>query len=132
MSTIPIEVSTEQLLQAVERLPASELDAFVARVNALRARQKAPHLSESETTLLLAINRASRAPDQQARFDELVAKRQGETISPAELDELIALTEAAEQRDVERLQALSDLAQLRGTTVPMLMDALGIKAPAYG
>jgi hypothetical protein len=132
MSTIPIEISTEQLLQAVERLPADELDAFAARINLLRARRSAPRLSADETTLLLHINSAGLAPEQQARFDTLVAKRQAETISAAELQELIQLTDLSEQRNVERLQALGDLARLRGTTIPALMDALGIRPPAYG
>lgn len=132
MSTIPIEISTEQLLQAVERLPAEELAAFAARVNALRARQEARRLSEDETVLLLQINRAGFEPGQQARFDELVAKRQDETITPTELQELIRLTNIIEERDVERLQALNDLARLRGTSVPALMNTLGIRPPAYG
>lgn len=132
MSTIPIEISTEQLLQAVERLPAHELDAFAARVNALRTRREMWRLSEDETELLLQINRATLEPAQQARFDELVAKRQGETITPAELQELIQLTDRIEQRDAERLASLGDLARLRGTTVPALMDTLGIKRPTYG
>ena len=42
MTTIPIEVSTEQLLRAVEQLPAQELDAFVAQVIALRAQRTRP------------------------------------------------------------------------------------------
>ena len=132
MSTIPIEISTEQLLQAVERLPADELDAFAARINLLRARREPPRLSEEETALLLQINRAALDPAQQARFDALVAKRQAETIAAAELQELVELTELSEQRDVERLQALAELARLRGTTVPVLMDSLGIRPPAYG
>jgi hypothetical protein len=132
MSTIPIEISTEQLLQAVERLPADELDAFAARINLLRARREPPRLSEEETALLLQINHAGLDPEQQARFDALVAKRQAETIAAAELQELVELTELSEQRDVERLQALADLARLRGTTVPALMDSLGIRPPAYG
>jgi hypothetical protein len=37
MTTIPIDVSTEQLLRAVERLPPQNLEAFVAQVIALRA-----------------------------------------------------------------------------------------------
>jgi hypothetical protein len=44
MTTIPIEVSTEQLLRAVERLPAQDLEAFVAQVIALRAQRNAPSL----------------------------------------------------------------------------------------
>lgn len=75
MSTIPIEISTEQLIQAVERLPADELDALAARINLLRARREPPWLSEEETALLLQINHAGFDPAQQARFDALVAKR---------------------------------------------------------
>lgn len=81
MSTILIHVSTDQLLQAVERLPNSEFNAFVARVNVLRTRREVPRLSQEETSLLLLINRARLEPDQQARFDELVKKRQDENIS---------------------------------------------------
>lgn len=125
-------ITFEQLLQAVEHLSAEELKAFAARVNALRARQEAPRLSEDETTLLLRINRASLEPGSQARFDALVAKRQDETISAAELQELIELTELAEQHDAERLAALTDLARLRGTTIPALMSTLGINPPTYG
>lgn len=132
MSTIPIEISTEQLLRAVERLPADELDTFVARVVALRTRREGVLLRPDETALLLKMNVARLEPGQQARFDELVAKRQAETISPMELQELIQITDAVEQRDAERLEALSDLAGLRTTTVRALMDALGIKAPTYG
>ena len=132
MRTIPIEISTEQLLQAVERLPGAELDAFAARVNALRARREMPRLPADETELLLQINRAGLEPAQQARFDALVAKRQDEAIGPAELQELIQLTDMVEQHAVARLEALAELARLRGTTVPGLMDTLGIRSPACG
>jgi len=131
MSTIPIEISTEQLLRAVERLPADELDTFVAQVVALRTRRAHGRLGADETTLLLTINAARPEPAQQARFDALVAKRQAETITPAELQELIEVTDAIELRDAERLEALQELAQLRRTTVRALMDALGIRAPTY-
>jgi hypothetical protein len=129
MTMIPIEVSTEQLLRAVEQLPAPELDAFVAQVVALRAQRAAPHLSQQETALLLQIN-AGMPPSEQARFDLLVAKREAEAIADDELQELVALTDQVEQHDAQRLAALLDLAQLRHTTAPLLMDTLGIKAPS--
>jgi hypothetical protein len=130
MTTIPIEVSTEQLLRAVERLPAQDLDAFVAQVIALRAQRNAPHLDQEETALLRQIN-APLAPDLQRRFDELIAKRQAETITPDELHELTGITEQIERHDAERLAALGDLAHLRQITIPALMDLLGIQAPSY-
>ena len=63
MTTIPIEVSTEQLLRAVERLPPQDLDTFVAQVIALRAQRNAPHLNQEETALLLQIS-AGISPDE--------------------------------------------------------------------
>jgi len=96
MTTIPIEVSTEQLIRAVERMPQHELETFVAQIVALRAQRTAPHLSQDETALLLQINGVI-SPDVQRRFNDLVAKRQMETISPAELTELIRITDVIEQ-----------------------------------
>ena len=80
MSTIPIEISTELLLRAIERLPADELGAFVSQIVALRARRERSHLSQEETSLMLQINQARLEPQQQARFNALVAKRQEETL----------------------------------------------------
>ena len=133
MTTIQIEaqVSTEQLLRAVERLPSQELAAFVAQILALRAQREAPHLTQPETALLLVINQGI-SGDMQRRFDELVAKSQAETITPDELHELIQITNLIEQRDAARLAALDQLARLRRTTLAELMDTLGIMPPAYG
>lgn len=132
MSTIPIEISTEQLLRAVEQLPTNELDTFVAQVVALRTRRAGGQLGADETEFLLTINAAQFDPNQQARFDALVAKRQEETITPVELQELIELTDMIERRDAKRLEALQELARLRQTTVGALMASLGIRTPAYG
>jgi hypothetical protein len=132
MTTISIEaqVSTDQLLRAVERLPAQELATFVAQVVALRAQREAPHLSQSETRLLLQVNQGLPAQTQR-RFDELVAKRQAETISSEEIQELIQITDQVEQRDAQRLAALVELARLRGTTLDALMATLGIAPSGY-
>jgi hypothetical protein len=114
----------------LKRLPQQELETFVAQIVALRAQRTAPHLNQEETALLLQIN-TDISPDLQPRFNELVAKRQLESISPAELTELIQITDEIEQRDAQRLAALIELAQHRQTTVPVLMDELGIRPPAH-
>jgi hypothetical protein len=126
MTTIPIHVSTEQLLQAVERLPTAELAQVVAQVNRLRAQRIAPTLSHAESALLLTINTPSLAPEQQARFDQLVEQREAEQITSDELAELIQLTELIEQRDGERLDALQQLAALRQMTLATVMNVLGL------
>ncbi|WP_410960261.1 hypothetical protein, partial [Salmonella sp. SAL4431] len=89
-------------------------------VLALRAHREASHLSSSETSLLLHINRA--LPNElQLRFHELVAKRQAETITSDELHELNQITDQIEQHDSERLAALDALARQRGVTLGRLM-----------
>ena len=132
MPTIQIEaqVSTEQLLRAVEQMAAQELEAFVARVLTLRAQREAPHLPPDESALLLKINQAI-PPDLQQRYDELIAKRRTETLTPDEYAELLQLTDRVEQLEAERVGALATLAQVRHVSVTELMQTLGLPLPAY-
>jgi hypothetical protein len=132
MTTIPIEaqVSTDQLLHAVEQLPPHEFAALVDRLLVLRAQRQGPHLSQQETALLLQINQGL-DPAVQRRFDDLVEKRRDARISAAELDELIGITDRFEQRDAERLAALDALASLRQVSLNALMASLGIQPPPY-
>jgi hypothetical protein len=77
--SIEVEMSTAQLLRAVEQLSQPELEAFLNQVLALRARQESPRLSTQESELMLQISQTI-LPDVQSRFDALVAKRQGFTL----------------------------------------------------
>ena len=132
MPTIHVEaqVSTEQLLHAVEQMPVHELDAFVSRVLALRAQREAPNLPQEESELLLKINYAI-PPSLQQRYTELIAKRRAETLTPAEHTELLNLTDQVEQLEAGRAAALAALAQVRQTSVSEVMRVLGIPAPVY-
>jgi len=132
MATIHREaqVSTNELLKAVEQLPATELDHFVNEVLHLRARRVAPALPEEESRLLEHINRGM-PEDSRRRYRELIERRQGETLTPQEHAELLRLTDEDETRNAERLRALARLAQLRQTTLTALMDDLGIRTPEY-
>lgn len=132
MSTVQItsQVSTEELLHSVASLPAAELEQFVARVLTLRARLKAPSIPEQEVQLLSRIN-AGLSSLQQQRFAELDQKRQDETLTDSEHQELLALNELMEQQNVVRMQSLSKLAQLRQVPLTTLMQNLGIRTPPY-
>lgn len=132
MNTIRVEahVSTEQLLRAVEQISEQDLDSFVAQVVMLRAQRAAPHSSPDETALLIQINHSLPAVTQQ-RFDLLVSKRQAETLSQAELQELLDLTNQIEQSDADRLAALVKLAELRHLSLSQVMQVLGIQAPPH-
>ena len=121
-----IQVEPEQLLDAALQMPRPELERFVAKLFALKARQETPNLSEAETRLLLKINR-DLPPAARSRMNELIDKRQAGLITPSELDELIQLTDQSEGIGAERLKCLIELAALRNVTVEELMRQLGIK-----
>jgi hypothetical protein len=121
-----IQIETEQLLNAALQMPREELEQFVARLFALKAREYAPVLSEKETELLLKINQGL-PPAMQQRLNELIDKRQSHTITQDELEELIQLTDQVELFDAERLKHLIELAHLRGVTLDELIKKLGLK-----
>jgi hypothetical protein len=128
MPTINIqaEVSVDVLVKAVEQLREAELRQFTARILALNAKRMAPSVTQEEAELLLQINSPLPA-DIQRRFDELIRKRDAETLNNEEYVELLRLTQQVEAFDVARLEALTKLAVLRGVTLPELMRQLDIK-----
>src|SRR5438093_2089866 len=123
MPTIHIE--TEQLLHAALQLPRAELEQFVTRLLVLSIQQDTPRLAQAESELLLKINQGL-PPATQQKLDELIAKRQMQTLTPEEHQELIRLTEDIEKSDAERLQYLLQLAALRNLSLDALTRHLGI------
>jgi hypothetical protein len=91
--------------------------------------QKLDHSSATEGNLLQKIGQTL-PPAIQQRYNDLRAKLQAETLTPAEHQELLNLTDIMEQFDAERLQHLLALAQLRQVSLPELMEQLNISAPA--
>lgn len=132
MSFVRVEaqLSSDELLKAVEQLSPLDLEEFVRRVLAVQARRRAPSLAEGETELLLRINQGLPAVIE-LQYDDLITKRRAETLTPDEHRELLEMTEVVERRDVERLEALIELARLRQMTPRELMDALGIRPPEH-
>lgn len=66
------------------------------------------------------------------RYEELIGKRQAETLTPKEHAELIVLSDQLEEANVKRIEYIAQLAALRKTTVPLLIKELGLKPVAYG
>ncbi|MCB0065031.1 MAG: hypothetical protein KDE19_23065 [Caldilineaceae bacterium] len=127
MTTIQLqaEVSLADLLQGVQHLDSSSLEQFADEVMLLRAKRRAPSLSTAETDLLREINQG--LPEStRLRFRDLKGKRDAATLTPAEHEELLAIIEQVEMRDVERLQALTKLAAIRNVSVRQLMHQLGL------
>ena len=130
MPTVQVqaELSIDKLIEAAGQLSQPELEQFVAQVLALQARRKAPSLSQEETALLMRINSGLPA-EVRRRYQELIDKRREERLTQNEYEELLRLTDTAEKRQAERLEAMVELARLRNVPLPELMQTLGIKQP---
>jgi len=65
------------------------------------------------------------------RLRLLTYKSEAETLSPQEREEYLALAEQREQADAERLQAVIQLARLRGIPPTQLLAEWGIGTPEH-
>jgi hypothetical protein len=128
MTTVQIELPFDELLKAVEQLSLPDLEQLAQQVIKLQAQRQSHVLPCNEAELLLKIN-SSIPADLQIRCDELIVKRQAETLTPEEHEELIHLTDQLGELNVQRLEYLTELAHLRQTLLPELMEDLGIQVP---
>lgn len=112
-----------------DMLPEYDFDYRKAHPNRFAAQIEEGRRIE-EAGLLQKIDQGL-SPEVQQRYDELTAKRRAETLTPEEHQELLALIDRIEQAGAKRVQALTELAQLRNVSVTTLMAQLGIRPPAY-
>jgi hypothetical protein len=122
---VPAQLTVEHLMAAVKQLSPSELCEFMQQVAAWQ--QQNGQRAEEEAALLSRIAENSRLPTaEQRRFNHLRRKRQSTMLTNPEAAELETLWQRVEQMNVARLEALTTLAQRRGTDVQTLMDELGL------
>ncbi len=127
-----VNIEFDEVLDGIEKLDTAEVERFLSQVSILLARRKAPSLSEREAELLEKINQGPPAAAQK-RYDELRAKLQTDSITPAEYEELLELIDQIEMADAERMRHLIELAQLRQVSLDELKNQLGIHPPPpYG
>jgi hypothetical protein len=87
--------------------------------------------AKTEAELLQVINSGLSA----AAWDEyhaLIEKRQAEALTPDEHARLIEFSDHLEMLSVRRLQALLQLAELRGDSLQHVIEGLGIQAQISG
>ncbi len=122
-------ITVPDLIDSASRLNEGEFEAFFKQILALRAKRVAPVASGKEAELLQAIYK--KLPSNiLKRYDSLTAKRQKETITSTEYEELMTLVKEVEQYNVTRLGYIVELAALRGVTPQELMKQLGLM-PLY-
>lgn len=113
------QMTMQEILAAIGQLGPVDLEKVARHVTHLRMRR----VTGQETELLKTARcRRPRAFDR--RYHELMRKRQEETLTEAEYEELLRLTGEAEEFDTRRIKALSALADLRQTDLDTLMREL--------
>ena len=122
---VPVQLDVKHLMRAVKRLSPDELHEFTQQFTAWR--QQNGQQSDDEDELIACIEKNSHLPNaEQRRFDRLRHKHQAETLTRAEVEDLQTLWQQVERMNVARLEALIELAQLRGTDVRTCMHDLGL------
>jgi hypothetical protein len=133
MTTLQIQsqVSLNTLLDSLKQLDANELALVAQEAAVLQAQQRAPHLSEEETALLLKINQGVVPEQIRNRCAVLSAKSREGTIAAEEYEELMTLIDQIETLNAERIGYLVELAQLRQMSLDEVMQMLEIQPLSY-
>jgi hypothetical protein len=123
-------MTQQDLLQATRQLTLQELREYSAQVVAIYQERESAAVT-TEAPLLDVVHRSLPQPTQQ-RWDELLAKRDDASLSASEYEELLQLTDEVEDLNVQRMTALSQLAQARGVDLRTMMRQLNLPEPVYG
>lgn len=125
MSVHSVEITAENLLDAVVSLPKNEFERLITNAKKLR-RTLPENQTNKEIRLVKKVNESTLSETEQKRFYELIEKGQNENISEDELKELIALTEKSEELNVKRLKYLVEIANIRNKSLREVMKELEI------
>lgn len=123
-------VSQQQLIQAIEKLPTPELNSLVTSILKLQASRRAPQLRTDEARLLKEASRRF-SEEKTIRLHGLQEKRERGDLSPEEYQELATLTDALEEFHAKRITAAVKIAQIRGTSLPETLKQIGLNLPDY-
>jgi hypothetical protein len=127
--TVQTQLPFEQLIQTVEQLDASELEQLIAQAIRVQTKRKTLSLPKDQSLLLQQITHC--IPNQlQERYDLLISKRQDNTLTDEDYQELINLGEHIEAIDVKRLENLTKLAKLRQTSLNSVIEEFKLQPQA--
>jgi hypothetical protein len=114
----------EKAIALIEQLPP---DQRAAALDFLQQLAQKPFVGYDEPSLLAIIQRP--APIDAARLEDLRDREQIGRLTPAEEQELLQAPAQLERDKIERLQAMTQLAQLKNTDLPSIAQELGMDIP---
>jgi len=126
---IQIQQSSTEIGLTIDGFIMESIQAYLAKLKS-QEKNDTKRFPKKESRLLLKINQ-SLSQIEWARYRDLIAKRQAETLLPAEQDELIQISNEIEEKNAERIEYVAELARLRRLTLPTMMSELGLKPVSY-
>ncbi len=122
---MPATMTADYITEAAQNLSLPELDAVMERLTTIRAHRRVSALSQTEADLLKRIETAVPLTALQRR-KTLKAQRE---LTDEEHSEFARLTDEIETAEAGRIDLLSELAALRGVTLPEVARQLGLGRP---
>ena len=118
-------MNVNELLKTVGQLSIEDFQLFYAKIQAIRSQKVSLDISEKEEKVLKKIN-TSFSRKKQIRFNYLIAKRDLQTLTEMEYQELLSLTQAFEKYELKRLKLLTKLADFKKITLPEVIKYYNI------
>ena len=125
MTTVSINLTTNDLLKGVEQLDGTDLDEFVQKVLRIRAKRFAASFSKEEADLMEQIN-LGLSQNELNKLNSLVQKSEEGILTNNELETYQDLSAKMETLNVKRITALAQLANLKGLSLDNTMEELGL------
>jgi hypothetical protein len=123
-------MSTMSLLNVIKKLPPAQFNRVLNGMLVLKSQNRSRTSSNRERVLLANIVRGAPAPLLQ-EYRTLVEKRREGGLSVAEQERIVAVADELEAFNVRWMRWLTELAGLRGATVPRLMSSLELPVRPY-
>lgn len=108
-----IKIRIEEILDGISHLDTPDLEEFLQEVAHLLAKRRTKTLSARESELLLKLNEAVLSDEDQQTYDLLYGQLQAENITDLNHQHLLKLIQKREEKGVEKMASLVELAQLK-------------------
>ena len=119
-------IDSQNLLRNAAQMPVAELERFLKEANALLFRKKIKDKKLRERQLLYKINSAVLDSHQIERYHFLSEKLHLGTIDDIEHSEFEKLANQEEKLRNQRVKYMIELSQISETTLPQVMERLGL------
>jgi hypothetical protein len=131
MTNSPVHEHNQSLLGSFSEMPLRDLERFISELNALVVQKRVTDKGKQDKALLLKINQAILPEPTMEKYVALQEKMEDGNISDAEYQDLLVIVSKEEKIRNKRIQYLIELSLLRGVSLQVLMNDLGLNIVKY-